>query len=386
MNRVTNKSLFAACNYWSSPYQVGSHEIAKTFLRNDWKAAFISDPISPFHHFAKNKSLIEDRRAIHNGNGMYDYDKRLWAYVPYSYIAPNDYPLLNTNYAYKKWPEFTNPSLLKLMEEKGFIEVNFAYFDSIPLAPLYDKLKIGKSVMRIADNNEAYGKRSKAYKEMEQRLAQQVDLVVYTARNLERYVDKLSPKRKLYLPNGVDYRHFQIDEPALPEEYTGISEPRVVYVGDLQLRFDWEVVLTAAQKLPDVSFVLIGNNDGIDREIADYPNIYLLGTKPYADIPKYITNAQAGIIPFAVSKMPELINNVNPIKLYQYLACGLPVVSAKWDEVADINPPVSFYDNADGFADGIKKALQASNNSNELKSYAKSKDWNNVYNKLMSHL
>ena len=74
---MNKKVLILAANHWTSPSQVGTHSIAKEFVKSGWDVAFISDPISPFHFLKRNKSLITQRLEIYKSGGQKYLSDRL---------------------------------------------------------------------------------------------------------------------------------------------------------------------------------------------------------------------------------------------------------------------------------------------------------------------
>ena len=93
-----------------------------------------------------------------------------------------------------------------------------------------------------------------------------------------------------------------------------------------------------------------------------------------------------GIIPFNVKSLGNLINYVNPIKLHQYFACGLPVISARWDELEKMNTKAFLYDTYDEFIQLLVKVTNNQVNENELIESAKMNDWKIRYKELIREL
>ena len=83
-------------------------------------------------------------------------------------------------------------------------------------------------------------------------------------------------------------------------------------------------------------------------------NIHFLGRKPYADLPAYCRQFDVGLIPFKVN---ELTRAVNPIKLREYLAAGLPVVSTPLPEVRLYERLANLADGPDAFVQRIAAGL-----------------------------
>lgn len=130
-----------------------------------------------------------------------------------------------------------------------------------------------------------------------------------------------------WVHNGVDVAYFQKPQ-AEPEELRRIPHPRIGYVGVIQSRLDFSLVRRVAQALPDYHFVFCGWVwDEVKPDVAALsalPNVHFLGRKEYAVLPAYVQHFDVGIIPHKVDALTE---SMDPLKLYEYLACCKPVVA-----------------------------------------------------------
>ncbi|MBY0404481.1 MAG: tetratricopeptide repeat-containing glycosyltransferase family protein, partial [Cyanobacteria bacterium] len=135
-----------------------------------------------------------------------------------------------------------------------------------------------------------------------------------------------------YIPNGFNRDHFpSID--TLPPEPTDLvkgEELTFVYWGNLtESWLNWDLLTGVAQKHPEWSFNLIGdvktNNDK-----TTLPNVHYLGEKPVKRLYRYGRHADIAFIHF---KDNRLIHSVSPIKSFEYVACGLPVISSPMPEL-----------------------------------------------------
>ena len=166
-------------------------------------------------------------------------------------------------------------------------------------------------------------------------LCRRADLVVTTSRALQDAKAPLNPNTIL-VPHGVDYEHFAravTDDLPVPDDMRGIPHPILGFFGLLRDWVDLDLLAEVARRRPDWHVVLIGDADsGVN--LAAYrsiPNMHFLGRRPYAALPAYCRSFDVGLIPF---RLNELTRAVNPIKLREYLAAGLPVVSTPLPEVA----------------------------------------------------
>jgi len=137
-----------------------------------------------------------------------------------------------------------------------------------------------------------------------------------------------------------------------------IKRPIIGYFGSLTDSNDWEIIRYAVTKHPEWNFVFVGNKSIDLPQLDKMPNIHFLGYVRYAELPSIAVNFSVGIMFW---KMTDWIKACSPLKLKEYLALGLPVVSVPIDEV--VNKYSRYVDIAtDGpsFVAAIENALNKS--------------------------
>lgn len=194
--------------------------------------------------------------------------------------------------------------------------------------------------------------------EVEVRLAGRADVVFATARSLYERMRALNPAT-VWLPNGADYAHFaRARDPGLPvpRDMIGIPTPILGYMGEIADWFDLELVDTLVREHPAWHVVLIGvvHTPAAGRFLAR-PNVHYLGRKGYADLPAYVGCFDVCLLPFRRTPLTEA---VNPVKLYEYLAAGRPVVSTPLPEVARYGEVVTVAEPGE-FGQAVARALRA---------------------------
>jgi glycosyltransferase involved in cell wall biosynthesis len=135
-----------------------------------------------------------------------------------------------------------------------------------------------------------------------------------------------------YLPNGADVPRFLEAARAGEKvrEIESLSHPIIGYSGAVYQWFDVELVCRLAELHPEYSVLIVGPVGYGLEEFRKYPNITLVGVKRYDVVPKYVACMDVCLIPFKINKLTLA---TCPIKLYEYLAAGKPVVSTAVPEV-----------------------------------------------------
>ena len=95
---------------------------------------------------------------------------------------------------------------------------------------------------------------------------------------------------------------------------------------------------------------------------------------PHRDLPAYLWNADVGIIPFDAVSHAALVNSINPLKLYEYMACGLPVVSVAWEELRRIASPARLTGTPEDFIAALGQASAPQDRCRFI-DYAGTQDW-----------
>jgi glycosyltransferase involved in cell wall biosynthesis len=192
---------------------------------------------------------------------------------------------------------------------------------------------------------------------MEETLCRRADVVFATAKSLEERRRPFNPETYL-ASHGVDYNHFAAalsDQTPVAPELAGLPKPVLGFFGLIHEWIDLKLVAHVASRHPEWTIALIGKASVDTSSLARYPNVRLLGRKPYADLPKYCKGFSVGLIPFQVN---ELTRNVNPIKLREYLSAGLPVVSTALPEVTYYSDSCVVARSYDEFEQGILDMLR----------------------------
>jgi glycosyltransferase involved in cell wall biosynthesis len=176
------------------------------------------------------------------------------------------------------------------------------------------------------------GVASSSLAELERQLLRRSDLVIVSAELLLQSKSPHNP-RTVLVRHGVDHDHFRkaLDpETIVPPSIAGLPRPVIGFFGLIADWVDVGLMARVAERHAGGSLVVLGRSmtdvSGLER----LPNVHMLGRVPYADLPAYCKGFDVALNPFRIS---ELTLNANPLKVREYLAAGLPVVSTAIPEV-----------------------------------------------------
>nr|WP_216859759.1 glycosyltransferase [Polynucleobacter sp. UK-Mo-2m-Kol15] len=195
----------------------------------------------------------------------------------------------------------------------------------------------------------------------EKTFLKRVDMVFTTSTTLFEKCKAINSKVYNF-PNVVDFEHFsqQSNPSNSPRDLESIPRPRIGYVGVLSdFKIDFELLLAVVKHSPLWSFVFIGEeregqSNSFVEKLKLEPNVHFIGYVKYADLPMYLAGIDVGILPTLVNSYTK---SMFPMKYYEYISAGLPVVSTPLDFLQERSLGVVVGHNALTFKDGIEWQL-----------------------------
>lgn len=190
-------------------------------------------------------------------------------------------------------------------------------------------------------------------------LMQRADLNFVVSPNL---IDPqwMRPQSWIHLPNAVASEMFaaaQAPHTQVPTDLARIRPPRIGFVGTVHPDWvDLELIIALAQACPQWSWVLLGPKIRWKPPSNLPQNLYLIEARPYTQIPAYLKGMDVCIIPF---RKNAISFGVSPLKLYEYLAAGKPVVSVPYfRDIDSLTTVVEVAETPKEWQGAIERALQ----------------------------
>jgi glycosyltransferase involved in cell wall biosynthesis len=216
--------------------------------------------------------------------------------------------------------------------------------------------------------------------EVEQQIIRASTHLVATLPGLADRLEASSIRKPLVLPNAVNTRLFDpcvaYPRPAdLPE-----GQRILVYVGALWGEwFDWGLVGYLADTLPDAHIVLIGDYRG--QAPFQKGNVHFLGLKAQKELPAYLAHADAALLPWKVTVITQA---TSPLKIYEYLAMRLPVVTPSLEPLRDM-PGVFPCDSREEFSRLAGSVARHQLDEGELAGFIQRHNWSSRVEELLGY-
>lgn len=228
---------------------------------------------------------------------------------------------------------------------------------SPPIASLIGRLNEKLVIYHCVDELSATpGIATTSILKMEEKLLKKADLVFTTSRSLYEK-KKVFNQNTYYLPNVADVAHFMTasgDLP-IPQDIVNIKPPIIGFIGTIvSYKLDISLIKHIALTHSEWSVVLIGDVGEDIEEFQSIPNIFMLGGKRYELLPGYIKAFDVCIIP---NKINEYTQNMFPMKFFEYLATGKPIVLTELPAVNEYREISYIAKDKEEFVRYIRQAL-----------------------------
>ncbi|MDX2175363.1 MAG: glycosyltransferase [Candidatus Sumerlaeia bacterium] len=329
------------------------HHLAEWLAARGRKVAYVSVPVSPWHFLSRAARPLARRRWSQEGSRGRWHGPNLFAYIPRTLLPVARGPLFDNEAAWRLSHRLTLPDAAGVLAAEGFSNPDVVCLQSPLLAPLAAALGARRLVVRIEDALDHFdGMPRVALRHFPEAL-ERADLVTVTARSLESWATGRGARSVRNFPNGVAFARFRRPASLPPRPADLPPGPVAVYVGALDSWFDDGLLAASLDASPSWRAVLIGPPGARLSRLREHPRVHFLGPKPQEQVPPYLWHADAGVIPF---RRTPLIESVSPLKLFEYLAAGLPVIATRWRELEALQAPATLADGPAGWAKALADA------------------------------
>jgi glycosyltransferase involved in cell wall biosynthesis len=290
-------------------------------------------------------------------------------------------PLAVPNYKSKLWRKVNELAVTAVvkaaMKRLGFKDPILYTF--VPASAwVAGKLGEKKVIYHCVDEYSQFAGAGAEIAELEAELIKKSDLVITCSTPLQASKEKINP-RCVLVRHGVEQEHFAKACDAateIPADVRDLPKPVLGFYGLVAEWVDLVAMKKVADAYPHGSVVIVGEHNNADQalvaELKAMPNVHFLGRKPYASLPGYCKAFDVALLPFVKN---ELTENANPLKLREYLAAGLPVVSTDIPEAVAVAERGVFLANSpDAFVTRVGEALSLGAGPDRARSLAMARE------------
>lgn len=233
------------------------------------------------------------------------------------------------------------------------------------------------------DHHEGFGNNADSLMQLEKSLLSSADLTITTSSWLD---DAVAPhaRRRALIRNAGDYDHFC----RVPDSvYRDPQGRRIIgYYGAIAEWFDLDLIEAVARQYPECCVLLIGADTvNAKTRLAKLPNVTFTGEVPYSQLPYYLYGFDVCLLPF---KVIPLTLATNPVKAYEYLSAGKPVVAVDLPEMTQFEGLVYAAADKNAFLAAVGKVLSQPESDalvQQRKTFAQGQTWRHRVEALMQH-
>ncbi|MED5463346.1 MAG: glycosyltransferase [Myxococcota bacterium] len=357
---------------WDSTTKTGSHHYAEKLAESGHRVFWISHDVHlPGVLRRKHPNFAEVKRVGTQEN--------ILCWHPIAPIPFRRKPLLDNRIVAQTNRLFCTPQIRRVLKEHGFGTVDLLWLSQgYPSSLALHALKARTTFFRMSDNAAGFEEFPRTYRLLEQELIAQSDHIGITSPALRAKVPPAHHSKIIDCPNGCEWSSFQVTRAVSP------SPNRAIFTGIVGSWFNPSFLLEVARACPDWTFDIHGPVQVELGELARQPNVVFHGRFQYSSLPRLLARADAGLIPFHTAD--GVGEFANPLKAWEYLAAGLPVVTTPLPALSPVPGMLNTAATPTEFADHLRNTTSSTHLEKERREFARSYDWASLTPKLLNQL
>jgi hypothetical protein len=379
MKKLKNRNIIILSSVdWSTHRQL-HHELTDFLIKRKNRVLFVENTGSRNIQI-KDLNRVKNRilNFIKSKKGFKILNQNLTLFTPlfipfhFNFFIQkiNNFYISNTILNWSKYFNFNDPIIINFVPNPITFSLMKNLNPSLKVYYMADDMTSGKS-NRV---------------DIEKKIINNSDYIFYTSQNLKKKFSDLNKAK--FLSNGVNTIKFIKN--FKKRAYNNKKSFNIGYVGAIRDILDEKLILNIAKKFYNDKIFLIGPILFPFKKLKDQKNIILLGEKKHDEILSYLKNFHVGIIPYKVN---SFTNSINPLKIYEYVSSGLPVVSTNIKSVNSLsqqqnNLGISICNSQKNFINrlsSIKKKYKPINKKIAIE-FGLNNSWNNRFEHLENFL
>jgi teichuronic acid biosynthesis glycosyltransferase TuaH len=366
--KTVNDYIILALPRWDAMYSSGTYAMAKELAKNS-RVFYIDHPYTMKDFFTQRACPEIKRRRIALVTGKNIYTKITGLPEGFTAVTPRlVFPInaLPDGAAYDMLSRMNDRIVFRAVRQivNDFKLTNFVFLNSYD--PYYGRyfpaaFRPAVSVYKSSDDISQARYTARHGIRLEREAIRRADLTIATSKELTK-IHSMAAGNVHYLPNAADIHLFRkaFDEKlARPAELISVTTKIIGYIGALSTRLDYSLIKKTALHHADKTLVLVGSKDNSAYRsvgLEELPNVLFTGPKRIDDLPAYVKSFDCAIIPF---ERTALTRSIYPLKLNEYLAGGIPVVTTDFADLGEFRSVISIAGSDDQFLSMIDREIRA---------------------------
>ena len=400
---MSHDVIFIAAEPWEHYTWRRRHHIAWNLAKNN-NVLFVEPPLTIFQPF---RDIDLNFRHLLNLGRLKYQGRNLYSYSPVR-LFPLSLPGAERFNYYEKDKKRTFDTLKRIFRKLKFKNpILWVYFHPFQ----YDYYGLFDEKIRVTDWYDkftAYSgyklaiEQTDLIKNKEENILKKSDVIFAVSQPLGNEI-RATGKSVYVIPHGVDYESFekcQNGKRKVKGDFENIKRPILGFIGIMHYIVDFELLLYIAERRLDWNIVLLGKTQLVNKagrilfnKLVNKENVYYLGEKSREDLPSYFHKMDVCLMPMKRIEINKV--TTGPLKLWEYLAAGKPVVAVDHGIRYDCHEYIKVADSKEAFVKSIAEALEEEKQNGELlakarKEMARQNSWRSRVNQMMeiieSHL
>lgn len=361
------RSLSLVVHEMDSDIRVGSWYFTRVLQNNSFECEILPAPVSPFHIFKLYKK--DARRKL--GRLLGNLIKRRGRFHTFFSLMPAG-PIwpFSSSFFLRKFPSLS----IVPFRDSNF---DFVYCDNLYTLGLLSHVKYNFLVIRVPDSILSGSYALPGHHQVFLKyFLRKADLVICASEVVQRELNSLCGNSSLVITNGVELARFKQIKPCPDELNT--SRIKLIFVGTFDYWLNMDLIDTVGASFPDCDIMLIGDASLSVSKTVKAKNVFFLGSRSPRDVVSYLQHGDIGIVPFDTINHKEFVDGINPLKVYEYLAAGIPVVSTDFAGAHGISPYVTTASTPEAFCQAVQNFLDSPPDREAVKKSVERYDWSVV--------
>ena len=382
--------LSGYCEEWGTDLVTSKHHYLRRLAFKENRILYLEAPKS-LAHVIFSTEIFKNIKNLFLSNNLNEVEKNIW--VLKGYVI---FPYTNTFFGIfgKRIFNRLNQFFYKFYIKRAMKKLSFqntVFIAYLPLLyPEIEYFKFKKIIFHVVDNWLGLKRIPKSAKLYIDSMAESANVVVTSGELLFKYFKKINDKTYL-LDHGTDYNLFSpVARTRLKPHkiLSNIKKPIVGYYGALH-KLDFKLINEVASKNKDKNFIFVGpiqGSQGIKIKFDFENNIYFYPSIKRDELPNLLSGLDVFWMPFYVDHLTEYMS---PIKIFEVLSAGVPIICAKLSECERIGKGlISFANSSEEYCHFIDIIVEENSidsrieRSNQMKLY----DWNNRFEEFKKYI